>query len=366
MTEQRSKIYTKAVELSDMMGLSAAEEANLQSILDIFPMAIPQYYLSLIDWNDPDDPIRRMCIPSLTEIDISGDFDTSGEADNTVVTGLQHKYQQTALILSTNRCAMYCRHCFRKRLVGSSEEEIADNFDAMLDYIKAHPEITNILVSGGDSLMLSNATLEKYLCELTALPQLDFIRFGSRVPVVYPERILRDEELQAIFAKYAERKQLYLVTQFNHPRELTAEAKAVIKIFIKAGVVLRNQTVLLRGVNDDPQVLGQLLRELTAVGVSPYYIFQCRPVRGVKAQFQVPLQKGLEVVELAKGLQNGVGKCLRYCMSTPRGKVEIVGKLPDNQMLFKYNQAKDGSDAGRIFVAEVQPDQCWLELNCDD
>ena len=134
MTEQRSKIYTKAVELSDMMGLSAAEEANLQSILDIFPMAIPQYYLSLIDWNDPDDPIRRMSIPSLTEIDISGDFDTSGEADNTVVTGLQHKYQQTALILSTNRCAMYCRHCFRKRLVGSSEEEIADNFDAMLDY----------------------------------------------------------------------------------------------------------------------------------------------------------------------------------------------------------------------------------------
>ena len=279
MTEQRSKIYTKAVELSDMMGLSAAEEANLQSILDIFPMAIPQYYLSLIDWNDPDDPIRRMCIPSLTEIDISGDFDTSGEADNTVVTGLQHKYQQTALILSTNRCAMYCRHCFRKRLVGSSEEEIADNFDAMLDYIKAHPEITNILVSGGDSLMLSNATLEKYLCELTALPQLDFIRFGSRVPVVYPERILRDEELQAIFAKYAERKQLYLVTQFNHPRELTAEAKAVIKIFIKAGVVLRNQTVLLRGVNDDPQVLGQLLRELTAVGVSPYYAGRCAELK---------------------------------------------------------------------------------------
>ncbi len=366
MTVQRSKIYTQAAEISGLMGLSAAEEASLQSILDVFPMAIPQYYLSLIDWDDPDDPIRRMCIPSLTETDISGDFDTSGEADNTVVTGLQHKYQQTALILSTNRCAMYCRHCFRKRLVGSNEEEIADNFDAMLAYIKAHPEITNILVSGGDSLLLSNATLEKYLRELTALPQLDFIRFGSRVPVVYPERVLQDEELQAIFAKYAQHKQIYLVTQFNHPRELTTEAKAVVKTFIQAGVMLRNQTVLLRGVNDDPQVLSQLLRGLTAVGVAPYYIFQCRPVRGVKAQFQVPLPKGLEIVELAKGGQNGVGKCLRYCMSTPRGKVEIVGKLPDNRMLFKYNQAKSAADAGRIFVAEVQPDQCWLELSCDD
>lgn len=366
MAEQKSKIYTQAAELSGLMGLSQEEEASLQSILDIYPMAIPQYYLSLIDWQDPNDPIRRMCIPSLTETDLSGDFDTSGEADNTVVTGLQHKYKQTALILSTNRCAMYCRHCFRKRLVGSSEEEITNNFEAMLDYIKAHPEITNILVSGGDSLMLSDATLHKYLSELTALPQLDFIRFGSRVPVVYPERVLNDPDLQIIFAKYAQRKQIYLVTQFNHPRELTAEAKEVIKTFIRCGVMLRNQTVLLKGVNDDPEVLGQLLRGLTAVGVAPYYIFQCRPVRGVKTQFQVPLHKGLEIVELAKGGQNGVGKCLRYCMSTPRGKVEIVGRLPDDRMLFKYNQAKDASDAGRIFVAPVEQDQCWLELNCDD
>ena len=158
------------------MGLSADEEASLQSILDVYPMAIPQYYLSLIDWQNPNDPIKRMCIPSLTETDMSGDFDTSGEADNTVITGLQHKYRETALILSTNRCAMYCRHCFRKRLVGSNEDEIAQNFDAMLEYIKAHPEITNILVSGGDSLWLSNSTLEQSLRELSALPQLDFRR----------------------------------------------------------------------------------------------------------------------------------------------------------------------------------------------
>lgn len=365
MTEQKkNKVYTQAAEISGFMGLSADEEASLQSILDVYPMAIPQYYLSLIDWQNPNDPIRRMCIPSLTETDMSGDFDTSGEADNTVITGLQHKYRETALILSTNRCAMYCRHCFRKRLVGSNEDEIAQNFDAMLDYIKAHPEITNILVSGGDSLLLSNSTLEKYLRELTALPQLDFIRFGSRVPVVYPDRILQDQQLQDIFTEYAKRKQLYVITQFNHHRELTERAKAVIKFFIGAGIMLRNQTVLLKGVNDDPEVLKQLLRELTAVGVSPYYIFQCRPVRGVKAQFQVPLLQGLEIVESAKSAQNGVGKCLRYCMSTPRGKVEIVGKMPDGQMLFKFNQAKNAADASRVFVEQVQPEQCWLELPC--
>ncbi len=365
MTEQKkNKVYTQAAEISGFMGLSADEEASLQSILDVYPMAIPQYYLSLIDWQNPNDPIKRMCIPSLTETDMSGDFDTSGEADNTVITGLQHKYRETALILSTNRCAMYCRHCFRKRLVGSNEDEIAQNFDAMLEYIKAHPEITNILVSGGDSLLLSNSTLEKYLRELTALPQLDFIRFGSRVPVVYPDRILQDQQLQDIFKEYAKRKQLYVITQFNHHRELTEQAKAVIKFFIGAGIMLRNQTVLLKGVNDDPEVLKQLLRELTAVGVSPYYIFQCRPVRGVKAQFQVPLLQGLDIVESAKNAQNGVGKCLRYCMSTPRGKVEIVGKMPDGQMLFKFNQAKNAADASRVFVEQVQPEQCWLELPC--
>lgn len=365
MNTQSNKVYTRAAEISGFMGLSPAEEADLQSILDIYPMAIPEYYLSLIDWQDAADPIRRMCIPSLTETDISGDFDTSGEADNTVVTGLQHKYRETALILSTNRCAMYCRHCFRKRLVGSSEDEIANNFAAMLDYIKAHPEITNILVSGGDSLLLANTTLEKYLQELTALPQLDFIRFGSRVPVVYPDRVLQDRQLRDIFTEYARRKQIYLVTQFNHPRELTEQAIEVIKFFIGAGIMLRNQTVLLKGVNDDAEVLKQLLRKLTAVGVAPYYIFQCRPVRGVKAQFQVPLPRGLEVVELAKGGQNGVGKCLRYCMSTPRGKVEIVGKLPEGKMLFKFNQAKNAADAGRIFVETVQPEQCWLDLPCE-
>lgn len=360
MSWTKEKIYTKASEIKDYLGLTEEEEKQMQVILERFPMSVPDYYLSLIDKNDPADPIRRMCIPSLTETDLSGDFDTSGEADNTVQTGLQHKYTQTALVLSTNCCSMYCRHCFRKRLVGVDNTETAKQFDSMMQYIEEHKELTNVLVSGGDSLMLPNHMIRKYLQRLTAMEHLDLIRFGTRIPVVFPDRVLKDPELQEIFREYADKKQIYIVTQFNHPKELTPQAKEVIRIFRKMGIIVKNQTVLLKGVNDDPKVLGQLLRDLTAAGVVPYYIFQCRPVRGVKNQFQVHLEKGVRIVDEAKNMQNGQGKCIRYCMSTPRGKIEVLGQLPDGKMLFKFNQAKDSADAGRIMMLDLEPGQCWL------
>lgn len=362
MGVSKEKNYTKASEISGFLGLSKEEEEQMQKILDMYPMSITPHYLSLIDWNDPHDPIRRMCIPSLTETDLSGDFDTSGEADNTVVTGMQHKYRETALILSTNRCAMYCRHCFRKRLVGLSDEEIAGNFEGMIDYISAHREISNVLISGGDSLLLSNEMIEKYLKTLTSMEHLDLIRFGTRIPVVYPQRVLEDSGLQEIFRRYADKKQIYIVSQFNHPRELTPESRELIRLFLKMGIVVKNQTVLLKGVNDDPDVLGRLLKDMTAAGIVPYYIFQCRPVRGVKNQFQVPLERGAQIVDAAKNMQNGQGKCVRYCMSTPKGKIEILGKLPDGQMLFKFNQAKSSEDAAKIFAMALEENQCWIDL----
>ena len=354
------KFYTTASDVRDYLGLSDEEEKQMQVILEHFPMSVPEYYLSLINKDDPNDPIRRMCIPSLTETDLSGDFDTSGEADNTVQTGLQHKYTQTALVLSTNCCAMYCRHCFRKRLVGIDDKETAKNFENMMQYIREHKELTNVLVSGGDSLMMPDKMIRRYLEELTSMEHLDLVRFGTRVPVVFPDRILKDTELQDMFREFADRKQLYIVTQFNHPRELTPKAREVIRLFLKMGIVIKNQTVLLKGVNDNPEVLGLLLRKLTAAGIVPYYIFQCRPVRGVKNQFQVPLEKGVRIVDEAKNMQNGQGKCIRYCMSTPRGKIEILGQLPDGKMLFKFNQAKDPADAARILTLELEPGQCWL------
>lgn len=359
---EQNKIYTTVDEIQDKIGLSPDEAQQMKTLIKKYPMAVPEYYLSLIDPNDPDDPIRKMCIPTLGEFDDDGDFDTSGEADNTVTLGLQHKYPATALILSTNRCAMYCRHCFRKRMVGATESEITKNFLTTVDYIQVNKEISNVLITGGDSFMMSNEMIRRYLQAFTQMNHLDLIRFGTRIPVVYPDRVLKDEELQNIFRHYAGKKQIYIVTQFNHPRELTQKAADCIKVFTKMGIIVRNQTVLLKGVNDNPRTLGTLLRKLTAAGVLPYYIFQCRPVKGVKHQFQVPLETGVQIVDEAKNMQNGQGKGLRYCMSLPKGKVEIIGKLNEDEMLFKFHQAKDVKDRARIFTMKLKPGQCWLDL----
>lgn len=361
--EKCQENYSVSVsEAAAYLRLSQEEEEQMRKIVEVYPMAVPSYYLSLVNPADPQDPIRKMCIPTLREADWEGEFDTSGEADNTVEVGLQHKYSQTALILSTNHCAMYCRHCFRKRLVGMSDQEITKNFQSAVAYIGKHKEISNVLISGGDSFLLSDSMIEQYLEAFTAMEHLDLIRFGTRIPVVFPQRVLEDSRLQEIFRKYADKKQIYVVTQFNHPRELTEESRAVIRLFARMGIVVKNQTVLLKGVNDNPQVLGTLLKGLTASGAVPYYIFQCRPVRGVKSQFQVPLREGARIVDEAKNLQNGQGKCVRYCMSLPPGKVEILGNLPGDKMLFKFHQAKNPADAARIFSMEVDPDQGWLQL----
>ena len=350
-----------AAAVAKLTGMNEEQQAQMERLLSRFPMAVTPYYLSLIDWNDPNDPIRRMCIPSLHEHDLSGAFDTSGEADNTVDTGLQHKYRQTALVLTTNRCAMYCRHCFRKRLVGLSDEEIAAHFGDVVSYIRDHTEINNVLLSGGDALMLPNDLLRQYLSALTPIRHLDLIRIGTRIPVVYPARISEDKDLLAMLEAFDRRKQLYIITQFNHPNEITPEAAVAIKKLYHRGIVVKNQTVLLKGVNDSPDTLALLLHRLTACGIVPYYVFQCRPVSGVMNGFQVPLMRGYDVVERAKAMQNGQGKCFKYCLSHPTGKIEIAGKLDSGEMVFKYHQTKEEQDEGRIFIQRVREDQGWLD-----
>lgn len=352
---------TKAKELSELMHLSKEQELLLEQILDRFPMTITKYYLSLINWSDPDDPILKMCIPSMEETDLSGDFDTSGEADNTVIPGMQHKYKETALILSTHRCAMYCRHCFRKRLVGISNDETVKNFDEMSDYIDKHYEISNVLLSGGDAFLIPNSTIKSYLEVLTEIKHLDLIRFGTRTPVVLPNRISEDPELLDILKTYNQKKQIYVITQFNHPNELTPQSMQAIHALINIGIIVKNQTVLLRGINDNPFILGTLLKKLTSSGIIPYYIFQCRPVSGVRTQFQVPLIKAVQIVEQAKQMQNGQGKCIRFIMSHETGKIEMIGTMEDERMLFKYHQAKYEKDQGRIFIEKIGTEQAWLD-----
>ncbi len=346
--------------LKKYIEVNQEEERVLKEIAERYPICIPEYYLKLMNPEDPSDPIRKMCIPDAMEFSLGGVKDTSGEADNTVIQGMQHKYRQTALILSTNQCAMYCRHCFRKRMVGLDGDETATLIPEMAQYVREHPEINNILISGGDAFLNSNQVIRKYLECFSDIDTLDFIRFGTRTPVVLPQRVTEDPELLSILREYGEKKQIVIVLQFNHPKELTEEAIKAIRLLKEAGCVLRNQTVLLKGVNDNPEVLASLMNKLVSRGVVPYYIFQCRPVEGVQNQFQVPFKQGWEIVEKAKAGMNGNAKSMRFALSHPTGKIVIVGMIGD-KMIFKYHQAKYEKDQSRVFEMNISDDQCWLD-----
>jgi lysine 2,3-aminomutase len=347
-------------QLENYADLSSEEKEQLEQVVKAHPMRVSPYYMSLINWNDAHDPIRKMALPSLEELNLDGFYDTSGEAENTKMPGLQHKYTETALILATNRCATYCRHCFRKRLVGLPTEEIVKRFEDAAEYIEKHKEINNVLISGGDPLVLSNEVIERFLEVLTKIDHLNFIRFGSRTPVTLPSR-LSDPELLALFKKYSQiDRRLYVVTQFNHPREITPQSISAVSNLINAGVLLSNQTVLLKGINDHPSTLATLMNSLVSIGVTPYYVFQCRPVKRVKSHFQVPIFEGLTIVEQAKANCNGHSKRFKYAMSHKTGKVEILGIL-DGEIYFKYHEAKNRENLGVMFKRRVDVKAGWLD-----
>jgi lysine 2,3-aminomutase len=362
MTDYREleKSISNVKQLKKYIDLAPDETKMLEKIIRVHPMRISPYYLSLIDWNDPDDPIRKMAVPSVEELNIEGSYDTSGETENTVVPGLQHKYSETALILATNQCATYCRHCFRKRLVGLPNGEILRRFESAAAYIKKHKEINNVLISGGDPLVLESGIIKRFLEVLDKMKHVRFIRIGSRVPVTLPAR-LSDPKLLATLKKYSKRdRRLHVVTHFNHPREITPESINAVNNLLEAGVLVSNQTVLLRGVNDSPSTLATLLNRLVGVGVAPYYVFQCRPVKRVKHQFQVPLCEGSRIMEKAKSQCNGLAKRFKYIMSHITGKLEILG-LMDEEIYFKYHEAKDRENLGVMFKCQIDENAGWLD-----
>ncbi len=347
-------------QLKDFIDLSPKEEKKLKEITQRHPMRVTAYYMSLINWDDPYDPIKKMAIPSLNEFSLQGSYDTSGEAENTKLSGLQHKYQETALILATNKCATYCRHCFRKRLVGLQTKEIIERFEDAAEYIKLHKHINNVLITGGDPLVLKNEVIEKFLSILSDFPQLKFIRFGSRAPVTFPSRF-EDDELLKILSNYSlPDRRIYVVTQFNHPNEITKQSIKAVDNLIKSGVIVNNQSILLKGVNDNPVTLVNLLNGLVSIGANPYYVFQCRPVKRVKMHFQVPLCRGIEIVEKAKMHCNGHSKRFKYIMSHRTGKIEILG-IFDDEIYFKYHQAKSRKRLGKIFTRPVDESAGWLD-----
>ena len=347
-------------QLKEFINLSPKEEKKLKQITQKHPMLVTPYYMGLIDWEDPDDPIRKMAIPSMEEFNLQGSYDTSGEAENTKMSGLQYKYEETALILATNKCAMYCRHCFRKRLVGLQTEEIVERFEDAAAYIKQHEHINNVLISGGDPLVLKNEVIEQLLSIISDISNITFIRFGSRAPVTFPERF-EDDELLRIFSRYSRPdRRIYVVTQFNHPNEITKQSIKAVDNLIKSGVIVNNQTVLLKGVNDNPMTLANLQNSLVSIGINPYYVFQCRPVKRVKSNFQVPLYRSIEIIEETKKHCNGYSKRFRFIMSHRTGKIEILGIFND-EIYFKYHQAKNRNKIGKIFKRPIDKKTGWLE-----
>lgn len=348
-------------ELTQFVDVNDKDRKELEKICQDHPIRISKYYLSLIEKNNADDPIRKIAVPLTHETHMAGQYDTSGERVNTVLPGLQHKYSQTALILATNECAMYCRHCFRKRLVGVNTEEVIQDLPSAVDYIRSHVEINNVLITGGDPFVLPNERIEEFLTALAPIEHLDYIRFGTRVPVTFPKRILSDENLLSILQSHSNKKQrLYVVTQFNHPKEITKKSTQACKQLQEAGIIVSNQTVLLKGINDDSDVLARLQRGLVQIGVVPYYVFQCRPVKRVKKQFQVPLYEGCKIIEETWAKLDGHTKRFRFIMSHPSGKIEILG-MRDGEFLFKYHQAKNPKDYGRIFTRRVDRTATWLD-----
>lgn len=305
-------------QLERLWPVPEADRAIWQRVLHGFRMAVTPYYLSLVDLEDPADPIARQCLPSLDEYLYrhQGEDDPLHEEQDSPVPGLTHRYPDRVLMVISNSCAMYCRHCTRKRLMFEGAVPRLE-LQRMVDYVARHREVRDVIVSGGDPLTLSTRHLESVLKPLRAIPHVEVIRIGTRVPCVMPQRVTG--ELCRMIARY---HPVWMNVQFEHPRECTREAAAACDKLLRAGIPLNNQSVLLRGVNDDLATMRLLIHRLMRMRVRPYYLFQCDPVRGAE-HFRTPLARGIEIVDGLRGFTSGLAVPL-FVLDAPGGG----GKIP--------------------------------------
>ncbi|MDQ0214872.1 KamA family protein [Oikeobacillus pervagus] len=332
---------------------------KLKSITEKYVFRVNDYYLKLIDWDDPNDPIRRLVIPNEGELNEYGRWDASDEETNYVVPGCQHKYKTTALLLVSEVCGAYCRYCFRKRLFRNDIKEAMSDVQPGLDYIRSHPEINNVLLTGGDPLILATKKLRGIIESLREIPHVKIIRIGSKLPVFNPMRIYEDEELlQVIRENSSPEKRIYIMAHINHPREMTDQARKAIQALQNAGAMVVNQTPIIKGINDDPVVLGKLLDELSFAGVHPYYFFVNRPVAG-NHDFVLPLKDVYKIVEQAKMRTSGLGKRVRLSMSHTSGKIEILA-IENGRAYLKYHQSREGN-YGQFMVLECPDHASWFD-----
>ncbi len=306
--------------LEKVLTLTEEERTNLERCLAKFTMEITPYYAALMDRNDPNCPVRLQSVPRLAELhdDPSDLADPLHEDVDSPVPGLTHRYPDRVLLLVTNICSMNCRHCTRRRLVGDTDVHMPEeNIQKAIDYIAAHPEVRDVLISGGDPLVLPDDRLESIIQRLRAIPHVEIIRIGTRTPVVMPQRIT--EALAAMLKKY---HPIYVNTHFNHPKEITAEARLACARLADAGISLGNQSVLLRGINDDPVVMKKLVHKLLTIRVRPYYIYQCDLSLGI-SHFRTSVAKGIEIIESLRGHTTGFA-VPTFVVDAPGGG----GKIP--------------------------------------
>jgi lysine 2,3-aminomutase len=312
---------TRPEQLADSLSLSDSEQRGLAALGERgFPMAITPYYFGLIDVRDENCPIRRQVLPRVEELAlVPGDLaDPLGEAAHEVAPNLIVRYPDRALLFATDRCAVYCRFCTRSRLVGAGGgARPLSRLEPAFAYLRAHPEIADVIVSGGDPLVMATERLAQLLAALRAIPSVETIRLATRVPVVLPQRVT--EELVAALRPH---HPIWVMTHFNHPRELTPEAAAACNRLADAGFPVMNHTVLLRGVNDDAEVLARLFRGLVRLRVRPYYLLQADPVQGT-GHLRTPLQTGIDILERLQGRLSGIA-LPKLIVDTPGG----LGKVP--------------------------------------
>lgn len=294
---------TTVERLAQFIPIESAEQERLKFVTSRYPLSITPHYLSLINPDDPDDPVRKQAVPSCEETALAGlgQEDPLAEQEDSVVPGLVHRYPDRVLMVLTNLCPVLCRHCTRKRewRHGKWVRTEAD-IERMIDYISSTPEIRDVIISGGDSLTLSTRRLELVLKKLRAIRHVEIIRIGTRFPVVLPQRI--DEELCSMLSQYGP---IWVNTHFNHPREITPEAAAACDRLLRSGIPLNNQCVLLRGVNDSVQTQTKLCHELLKIKVRPYYLFQTDDVEGTE-HLRTSIETGVNIIAGMRGYTSGM------------------------------------------------------------
>ncbi len=311
---------TSVDQLKQVINLTPEEEAGVRDSLRILRMAITPFYATLMDPNDPHCPVRMQAVPTAKEIDFSEDDmeDPLFEDIDSPVHGLTHRYPDKVLFLITDQCGMYCRHCTRRRLAGQTDTERDSNtIDAVIKYIEEHEEIRDVLLSGGDPLTVSDKVLENIISRLQAIDHVEIVRLGSRTPCVLPQRIT--PELCDMLKKH---HPIWLNTHFNHPKEITPEAKAAVERLADAGIPVGNQSVLLKGINDCPTIMKKLVHELVKMRCRPYYYYQCDMSRGIE-HFRTSVAKGVEIQEALRGHTSGYAVPL-FIVDAPGGG----GKIP--------------------------------------